>query len=133
MAKNKGGRPSKYNEETCSKARYYLENYEEYGDVIPSHVGLAVALEVGKRTIYDWNDQEDKAEFSHILDEILAKQEKILVSNGLKGDFNAAITKLVLGKHGYHDKVEQDVTSGGKEIKNNFIIQPVTTRVDSND
>lgn len=130
MAKNKGGRPSKYNEETCDKARHYLKNYSEYGDVIPSHVGLAVALGVGKRTIYDWNDQEDKAEFSHILDEILAKQEKILVSNGLTGDFNSAITKLVLGKHGYHDKVEQDVTSGGKEIRNNFVITPVINKKD---
>jgi hypothetical protein len=128
-----GGRPSKYNEETCDKAKWYLENYSDCGDMIPSAVGLAVYLGIGKRTIYDWSNQEDKKEFSHILDKIQAAQEKILVSRGLAGDFNAAITKLVLGKHGYHDKVEQDVTSGGKEIKNNFIIQPVTTKRKSDD
>ena len=31
---------------------------------------------------------------------------------GLKGDFNSTITKLVLGKHGYHDKQDVGLTGG---------------------
>ena len=55
--------------------------------------------------MYAW--EKEHKEFSYILADIKAKQEKVLISKGLSGDFNSAITKLVLGKHGYHDK--QDV------------------------
>jgi hypothetical protein len=44
----------------------------------------------------------------------LSTQERILVSKGLKGEFNSNIAKLALGKHGYTDK--QDVTSDGKAL-----------------
>ena len=74
------GRPSKYNEETIAKAEHYLENYDtEYDDIMPSIVGLALALNVGKSTIYDWSNQSDKEGFSDILDKILATQEKVLL------------------------------------------------------
>ena len=39
-----GGRPSVYSEETLIKSRDYLENYESYGDLIPSNTGLACEL-----------------------------------------------------------------------------------------
>jgi len=33
-----------------------------------------------------------------------------LLNNGLDGTFNAQITKLVLGKHGYQEQVKADHT-----------------------
>jgi len=128
MAKHPGGRPTKYNEGILEQSKEYLANYKEHDDIIPSIVGLAIVLNLSKSTIYDWASHEDKQEFSDMLDKIQYKQEQILIRGGLGGEFNAAITKLVLTKHGYHDRVDSDVTSGGKEIRNNFIIQPVTTR-----
>ena len=38
-------------------------------------------------------------------------QERSLVRGGLEGKYNPAITKMMLTKHGYSDKVEQDLTS----------------------
>lgn len=105
------GRPTKYSKELLKEADYYLHRFKELGDEIPSAAGLAIHLDISRRTIYDWAKEEDKAAFSHILDKIQAKQEQVLINKGLNGDFNSAITKLVLGKHGYHEK--QDVGLGG--------------------
>jgi len=38
-------------------------------------------------------------------------QERKLVTGGLEGKYNPAITKMMLTKHGYSDKVEQAHTS----------------------
>lgn len=122
------GRPTDYTEELLSAARDYLENYEEHGDAIPSIAGLSVHIKKARSTIYAWRDEEGKEEFSDILDEILSKQEQVLINKGLTGDFNASITKLALGKHGYTDK--QDVTSGNKPIQNTWTVMPVTTEKD---
>ena len=111
-----GGRPTDYNEETIPKTLYYLENYKEYGDVIPSVAGLSVVLDVARNTIYDWASQDDKKEFSNILAKILSTQEKVLMNNGLNNTFNSNIVKLALGKHGYSDK--QELT--GKDGKDLF-------------
>lgn len=114
------GRPTDYSTEILDKTKDYLANYEDYGDAIPSIAGLAVELKVSRDTIYEWRKHEDKKEFSDILQDILSSQERILISKGLKGEFNSNITKLALGKHGYTEK--QDVTSDGKAM------QPVLVR-----
>jgi len=101
------GRPSKYSDEILDQIDKYMDDYESYGHAIPSVAGLSIVLNISRTCLYDWASQPEKADFSYMLDKLNAKQEQILVSNGLKGDFNAAITKLVLGKHGYADKVEQ--------------------------
>ena len=101
------GRPTKYNQEIVTKAQHYLDNYEEYDDIIPSQVGLAIVLGLSRETLRTWSKDEDKEEFSGILEAINLKQECVLLDNGLTGKFNAAITKLVLGKHGYHDRPQQ--------------------------
>jgi len=100
-------RPTKYNDEIVEKARDYLINYAKYDDIMPSIVGMAIALNVGKSTLYDWASDPEK-EFSDILDECMDRQERILLKNGLTGDFTAPITKLALGKHGYSDKIDND-------------------------
>ena len=119
-------RPTKYTPELLEAAREYVNNFKEHGDVIPSHAGLAVVLKLSRETLYAWNNQEGKEPFSDILSEILVKQENLLMNGGLSGDFNAAITKLVLGKHGYHEKVDNEHTgkAGGaikSEVNISFI------------
>ena len=100
-------RPTKYNQEIVTKAQHYLDNYEKEGHKIPSQAGLALVLGLSRQTLKTWSQAEDKKEFLDILDRIHQKQECVLLDNGLTGKFNAAITKLVLGKHGYHDRPQQ--------------------------
>lgn len=123
--KHTGGRPTKYNDETIQKVKHYLKNYKDEDDMMPSIAGLACYLDISRETVYDWSNQPEKQEFSDMLKKILVQQERVLLNNGLSGVFNAAITKLALTKHNYSDKVDSDMTTGGKEISNNFIIQPV--------
>ena len=127
MAKN--GRPSKYSEEILEKCREYLKTYDkEIGDVIPSHIGMFLFINVGKTTAYNWADESSdvyQSDFREILEDCMAMQHQVLINRGLDGKHNAAITALVLGKHGYHKKVDQDVTTGGEKITNNFTIIPV--------
>ncbi len=114
------GAPSKYDHNpqtkesepgyTVEKTREYLENYKDSGDVIPSVAGLAIVLKVSRKSIYNWSADADKEEFLHILEEILATQESLLMNKGLSNEFNANIVKLALGKHGYADKKEVEVS-----------------------
>lgn len=107
--KTKIGRPSVYAEKLVEAKKYLMGDWQVIGDSIPSVAGLACYLGVSRETLYDWKSKE-KA-FSDILNEILTLQERTLLNGGLSKDFNPIITKLVLSKHGYSDKVEQDVTS----------------------
>ncbi len=109
---NTVGRPSIYGPDILEKAKEYLVCYRDLGHEIPSNSGLAFYLGVGRQTIYDWCKDDNKKEFSYIVERLQQKQEIDLVSNGLNGTYNSNISKLILGKHGYSDKQEID-TSGG--------------------
>jgi len=102
-----GGRPTKYTDELVMKAKAYITDYAIYEDMIPSVAGLASALDVSRTVLYDW--EKEYPEFLYILEAIKREQQKVLLNKGLSGDFNSTITKLVLGKHGYHDKQDVDV------------------------
>lgn len=86
---------------TCKK-QFYLPTIE----------GLAVHLTVARSTLYEWGNTYP--EFSDILEQLKALQASMLIQNGLKGEYNPTITKLMLTKHDYTDK--QDVTTGGEPI-----------------
>lgn len=123
--KHAGGRPSKLTPEIAELARDYIETYKtKYDHEMPSHVGLSIILKVNRSTLYEWSLKEN-SEFSNILDECMAAQQLVLFNKGLTNDFNASIVKLALGKHGYSDKIDNDHTTKGEKIENNFIIQPV--------
>ena len=109
-------RPTKYSQEMVDKSYEYINDYEIHGDMIPSIEGLAEVLELHRDTLYDWAKQDSK-EFSDILGMLIQKQQKVLINNGLSNTFNSAITKLVLGKHGFHDKMEQDISSKDGSMK----------------
>lgn len=106
----RAGRPTKYTPELVEKAKHYLEHYAEYDDVIPSIVGLALVLDITRETIYKWAKEEGKETFTDILAKINIKQERVLIGKGLSNEFNSNIVKLVLGKHGYHDKQDTSLT-----------------------
>lgn len=106
-----GGRPKTYKPEMVDKARNYIADHESFDDPVPTVAGLACVLGVVRDTCYAWANDPEKPEFSDILNELAQKQERVLVRNGLIGGFNAPITKMMLTKHGYSDKVENDHTS----------------------
>lgn len=126
--KHPGGRPTIYGEEILIKTRAYLtDTKDQYVDIpagkdkdgntvfinkfqvnLPSLQGLARYLGINQDTIYDWRSKYP--EFSDILAQILAEQSKRLIEKGLSGDYNSNIAKLVLGKHGYHEKSDVEVT-----------------------
>jgi flavodoxin len=106
-------RPTKYKKELEDKSREYIRGgYKDCDDVIPSHVGLCKLLSIDKSTLYDWAKDKNK-QFSNILAECNAEQERILITKGLTSEFNSNIVKLALGKHGYSDKQKIDAEVEG--------------------
>ena len=114
--KSGAGRPTKYTPEILAKAQDYLLRWKQIGDVIPMIAGLACHLEVGKRTVEDWEKDEDKSEFSHVCTRVRVLQEQALINKGLSRESDASLSKLLLMKHGYSDRQEVDHTSGGEKI-----------------
>lgn len=129
------GRPPIYTDEIVSKSEQYLseciDEIEEYhktrGDKsdtyerivkvkLPTIEGLAVYLGISRETVYAWEKEEDKKSFSDILGKLRAVQANTLINNGLSGDYNPVIAKLLLMKHGYVEKQETDVTSKGESV-----------------
>lgn len=101
------GRPTKYSEEILLAAQQYLDGgYLENGDVVPQIAGLACHLKISRETVRDWASHDDKPEFSGIVSNLMAEQERGLLNGGLRGDYNASLAKLALSKHGYTDKIE---------------------------
>lgn len=127
------GRPSKYTPELLEKARDYIDNHVQYGDVVPSHAGLATEIDITRATLYAWANDKEKQDFSDILDKCNRKQERMLLSGSLVGDMNASIAKLMLGKHGYQEKHQQEVTGangGAIKSENKWTVEIVDGRKD---
>jgi hypothetical protein len=125
MSKKTGPKVAfKYNQDVFEKARDYVEGgYEELEQVIPSGAGLARHLGIARRTLFRWRD--DFPEFGELLEGMNSEQEMKCLNMGLNGTFTPVITKLILAKHGYHDKVDSDVTTKGEAVNPTFIFNPV--------
>jgi hypothetical protein len=105
------GRPTDYTKKLVAKAwKYANGGWIDVGDPVPTVAGMACEIGISRDTCYEWAKHEDK-EFSDILGKIAQSQERQLVKGGLLGAYNAPISKMMLTKHGYSDKVETDVTS----------------------
>jgi hypothetical protein len=122
-----GGRPTKYNDEILSKAKAYVDGgYIECGDVIPQMAGLAIELSISRETIYDWCDDPEKQEFSDIVGRCLRAQERKLLNGSLKGEMNPTIAKLLLTKHGYSERVQQEhMGENGGPIEHDWTVRLV--------
>lgn len=100
-------RPTKYRENFPDMIQGYLDNHEtKYGDVVPTIEGVAVMLGVATKTLYAWYHEEITEEFCNIFEQVMAHQGKKLINGGLKSEYNSAITKMMLTKHGYSDSVD---------------------------
>lgn len=111
--KSNAGRPSEYTPEIVKKAWAYANGgWQEAGDPVPSVAGLACEINLSRETLRLWAKSEDN-EFFGILNKIAQEQERNLVRGGLGGEFNAAITKMMMTKHGYSDKIENEVSGPG--------------------
>ena len=125
-----GGRPTAWSEELEVKAWEYVDGgWIEAGHAVPMVVGLCSFIERSSSVVYQWEKDENK-QFMDILKAIKEKQCLELFNKSLTGDYNATMSKLMLTKHGYSDKLDSDVTSGGKPIKNDWHIHPVTANKD---
>ena len=103
------GRPVSFTKQLQKDAGKYIDEYEKYDHAVPSLVGRCDVINRAKSTIYDWAKRDDN-EFSDILAAINEKQELVTFNGALKGTLNPMISKLLLGKHGYHDRQDIDVT-----------------------
>ncbi len=122
----KCGRPVIYGEEILKKADEYILSCEDslrenskWNVKIPTIEGLAVHLGISRETVYAWEKETDKKEFSDILAILRAKQAERLINNGLSGDYNSTIAKVLLTKHGYRDSQELSGPEG-KDLKISF-------------
>lgn len=107
----KRGRPTKYDSIFTEKVEEYLSEHvdETYDNKIkvdlPTIEGFALYIGVNKTTLYEWDKKYP--EFSNSLNKILVEQQKRLINNGLSGDYNSTIAKLILSSnHGMSDRVE---------------------------
>jgi L-2-hydroxyglutarate oxidase LhgO len=134
-----GGRPTKYTAEMPAKVDEYLadckvwwdefhktrgeksDTYERILNVkLPMVEGFAEYIDVTKSTLYEW--AKENKEFSNALDRIIRQQHNMLATGGIAGYFSPVITKLMLSNnHGYREKSETDVTSGGEKLKINVV------------
>lgn len=130
--KHAGGRPTEYKAEYIQKADEYLElnqdediqQLKQSGKIsdawdykkkvrLPTIEGFAMFIGVSKKSLYEW-EKKDR-EFSHALDKIRTEQHNRLLNNGLSGDYNSTIAKLILSSnHGYKEKT--DVTTNDKDL-----------------
>lgn len=132
--KHAGGRPSEYNPDYVLEVDKYLdehqdeeikvvkqssEKYEMFDNKLkvrlPTLKGFAIYIGVNETTLYEWDKKYP--EFSKSLDKIRTEQHNRLINNGLSGDYNPTIAKLILSaNHGIREKIETDITSGGQPI-----------------
>lgn len=74
--------------------------------------GLAVALDMGRRTLVDYSNRD---EFLPTIKKAREKVNQNFAMRALRGDYNAAISIFLMKNNfGYVDKVEQEVTTEQK-------------------
>lgn len=100
-----------YNEEMQKKADDYLLNYSALGDAVPSIEGLACHLGVCRATVKNWANMPVSDAYLATYEQIKALQARVTLNKGLTGEFNSAISKLLLHNHGYSDSVKQELSN----------------------
>lgn len=122
----------KYKEEYCDLVDEYLneckDGFTKITDgedtkvikkvKLPTIEGFAIKLDVVVNTLYSWAEEHPR--FMKSLDKILHQQKERLANEGLAGNYNPVIAKLILSaNHGMREG--KDVTTGGQKIVGNKI------------
>ncbi len=109
---NKGGAESKVTPELLEKARAFVAGeWEQYNKTIPTVEALALHLGLYRSYVYAVEELSDTREW------IAKTQASKLIEHGLNGEYNPGIVKLLLSsRHGYIEKTQTDITSGGEAI-----------------
>lgn len=133
LVKHAGGAPTKYRPIFHKRAGKYIhsckdeqikllksegakgESFENKIKVnLPSIEGFALFLGVSIEAMEEW--REKYPEFKRAINRIKLVQKKILMDNGLSGNYNPIITKLLLSSnHGMRD-TDSDRELGGERI-----------------
>lgn len=109
------GRPTKLTDDVLRSAREYLEENGSFASqLIVTIEGLSLHLHISKETLYRWETEDE--DFRDVLGELRQLQANRLIQYGLNNKYNPTITKLLLSKHGYIEKKEQDITTKGESI-----------------
>ena len=123
-ARGRTGRPTVYDPAFVEKVHAYLrENQDEWSEFhktrgeksdsyepvvkvkLPTVEGFARFIGVHKDTLYEWKCLYP--DFSDALDKIVEEQRDRLINEGLAGNYNPLIAKLVLSaNHGMGEKTE---------------------------
>ena len=120
-------RPTKYTQEIQEKADRYVYEHEKFDDPLPSMEGLAFALGIHRSTLYDWANSGEKPEFSDTLERIQLQQARLLISKGLKNEFNTTIVKLMMANHGYSERIQNDMIIHDDKVEMPDVIHLVST------
>ncbi len=122
LVKKKEGRPTKYIPDIIyPKIEEYLSLCGRENTQLPTVEGLALALDVNKTTIYEWD--KDYPEFSNYLKKIANKQKEQLINDGMYGgkEVNASMAIFLLKAiHGLHENEPStliQVNSGDMGVK----------------
>ncbi len=109
------GRPTSYSQTIVNQALKYLDDYQtEHQHPFPSLVGLCKVLGRGKTTFYRWwKEDKDKPEWGDIMETLNEIQELVLLNKSSIGALHPTIAALILGRHGYHKKVDNELSGPG--------------------
>lgn len=116
-----------YTPEVQAKAEEYVNGaYRERDEVVPSVSGLARYLGMGRTTMHNYRDKYP--EFAEVMSALDDVQHVVALNKGLAGEFNSAITKLLLHNHGYSDRQNTEISGpdgGPVKTQNEWVVQPV--------
>lgn len=97
---------------------------------LPTLEGFAQSIGVTKKTLYNW--AENYEEFQVAIDKILEEQKQRLINNGLSGEYNAAIAKLILSSnHGMRERVDTTTNEQSINTFNDEQINRIADRISS--
>ena len=118
-------RVSSCTQEHVDKGMAYINGGYLDGEVVPTSDGLAIAMDVCRKTAYNWADQESnpfREEIAYIMDRVQAIQGMKIVSGGLSGEMNATVVGKMLANHGFSQASSIDLTSSDGSMKPTHII-----------